>query len=98
MIRIEDLSPEISEYVSKLKLNEVSPPIHTSYGYEIFKITDRKQKGDPQEFDWAKEQIMNMLASGYRQREIDRMLKQLSEKTRIETFDWASDVKLDQTK
>ncbi|MFH1336851.1 MAG: peptidylprolyl isomerase [Candidatus Zixiibacteriota bacterium] len=98
LIKIEDLSPEISEYVSKLKLNEISSPIHTSYGYEIFKITDRKQKGNPQEFEWAKEQIMNMLASDYRQRETDLMLKQLSEKTRIETFDWASDVKLDQAK
>jgi hypothetical protein len=98
MIRIEDLSPEISEYVSKLKLNEISPPIHTSYGYEIVKITDGKRKGSPQEFEWAKQQIMDRLASEYRQREIDRMLKQLSEKTSIETFDWASDVKLDQTK
>jgi len=98
MIKIEDLSPEISEYVLKLKLNETSLPIHTSYGYEIFKVTDWKQKGSPQEFEWVKDQIMDRLASEYRQREIDRMLKQLSEKTRIETFDWASDVKLDQVR
>ena len=98
VIKIDDLSPEISGYVLKLKLNEISLPIHTSYGYEIIKITDRKQKGSPQEFEWAKEQIEQRLASEYRQREIDQMLKRLSKKYRIETFDWASDVKPDQNK
>jgi parvulin-like peptidyl-prolyl isomerase len=98
MIKVEDLSPEIAEYVLKLKVNETSAPIHPSYGYEIFKVTDRKPKGSPQEFEWVKDQITDQLASEYRQKEIDRMLKQLAENARIETFDWASDVKPDQAK
>jgi hypothetical protein len=98
MIKIEDLPPEISEFVLKLQLNQTSSPIHTSTGYEIIKITDAKAKGSPQEFEWVKDQITNQLASEYRQREIDRLLKQFSERFGIETFDWASDVKLDQTK
>ncbi len=98
LLRISDLSPEISEYVLKLKPNETSLPIQTSYGYEIIKVTDRKQKGSPQEFEWAKEQILSMFTTQYRQMETDKILKQLSEKARIETFDWASDVTLNETK
>ncbi len=98
LVRVGDLSLEISDYVLKLKTNEISSPIHTSYGYEIIKVTDRKQKGDPQEFEWAKEQIVNILTSEYRQREIDKIIKPLSEKMIIKTFDWASDVTLNETK
>jgi peptidyl-prolyl cis-trans isomerase C len=95
MIKIEDLSPEISEYVLKLKPNEVSQPIHTSYGYEIFKITDWKQRGSSQDYEWVKGQVTDRLAAEKRQREIDQMLKRLSENTRVETFNWAVGVKPD---
>jgi len=93
LVRIQDLPPEMAEFAMKLKPNEISPPIQTSYGFEIIRITDRKQKGNPMEFEWAKEQIINTLASEQRQIEIDKILKQLSLKARIETFGWASDVK-----
>jgi parvulin-like peptidyl-prolyl isomerase len=93
-MKLNELSPEVVEYAQKLKLNETSPPIKTSYGYEIIRLTDIKPKGSPQDFESVKTKIVNLLASDYRQREIDKMVQQLSDQERIETYDWAKDVKL----
>jgi len=91
-VRIQDLLPEIAEFALKLKVGEISPPIPTSYGYEIIRVTDRRQKGSPQEFEWAKQEIINTLTLQYRQREIENILRGLQEKVEIETFGWASDI------
>jgi len=95
-VRTQDLSPEIAEFALKLKEGEISPPIQTSYGYEIIQVTDRRQKGSPKGFKWAKEEIINTLTLQYRQREIENILNQLREKVEIETFDWASDITTDE--
>ena len=97
-MKMNELSPEVVEYAQKLKLNETSPPIQTSYGYEIIKLTDIKPKGTPQDFESVKAKIVDLLASDYRQREIDKMVQQLSDQERIETYDWAKDVKLNAAK
>ena len=97
-VRIQDISPEMVEFVLKLKLNEISPPIQTSYGFEIIRVLEKKQKGEPREFEWAKRQIINTLTLEHRQREIDNIIKQLLDKARIETFGWASAIKSDTTK
>ncbi len=97
-MKMNDLSPEIVEYAQKLKLNETSSPIQTSYGYEIIKLTDIKLKGSPQDFESVKEKIDNLLASNNRQRDIDKMVQELSDQERVETFDWAKDVKLNASK
>jgi peptidyl-prolyl cis-trans isomerase C len=96
-LRMQDVSPELMEYISKLKPNEVSPPIQTSYGFEIIRVTGGRIKGAPKEFEWAKSQIINTLTLEKRQKEKDRLFKQLLEKVRIETFGWASDIKADTT-
>lgn len=97
-MKMNELSPEIVEYAQKLKLNETSPPIQTSYGYEIIKLTDIKPKGSSQDFESVKEKIVNLLASNYRQREIDKMVQELSDQERIETYDWAKDIQLNPSK
>jgi peptidyl-prolyl cis-trans isomerase C len=96
-LRIQDVSPELVEFISGLKPNEISSPIQTSYGFEIIRITGGRPKGSPKEFEWAKSQIITNLTLEKRQKERDRLLKQLLEKARIETFDWASDIKADTT-
>lgn len=96
-LRMQDVSPELVEYISRLKPNEISPPIQTSYGFEIIRITGGRIKGAPKEFEWAKSQIINTLTLEKRQKEKDRLFKQLLEKARIETFGWASDIKADTT-
>ena len=91
-VKVQNLSPEIAEFALRLKPGEISPPIQTSYGYEIIRVTDRRQRGSPKSFQWAKEEIINTLTLQYRQREIEKLLDRLMEKVEIETFDWASDI------
>jgi peptidyl-prolyl cis-trans isomerase C len=93
-MKLNELSPEVIEYARKLKLNETSPTIQTSYGYEIIKLTDIQLKGSPQDFESVQAKIIDLLASDHRQREIDKMVQQLSDREQIETYDWAKDVKL----
>jgi peptidyl-prolyl cis-trans isomerase C len=97
-VRIKDLSPEIAESASKLTTGETSPPIATPHGYEIIKVTGRRQKGTPMEFEWAKEQITDRLTLQHRQRAIDALVTQAAAKAEIQTFDWASDISSDEIK
>ena len=94
-VRIQALSPEIAEFALRLKPGEISPPIQTSYGYEIIRVTDRRQKGSPKSYQWAKEEIINTLTFQYRQREIENILEKLHDKVEIKTFGWASEIALD---
>jgi parvulin-like peptidyl-prolyl isomerase len=95
-VRIRDLSPEIAKEASGLMIGETSPPVATPYGHEIIRVTERRQKGSPMQFEWAKEEIINTLAFQYRQREIDALFEQAAQRARIETFDWASGITLDE--
>jgi len=97
-VKLQDLPPEVMEFALVLKPGEISPPIRTSYGYEIVKVIDRRKRGTPKEFEWAKEEIKNILYLQARKKEIDRLLKQLGEKMEIVTFDWASEIALDEFK
>jgi foldase protein PrsA len=95
-VRIRDLSPEVAEYAHRLTTGETSPPIATPYGYEIIRVIDRRYKGTPQGFEWVKDEIVNALSFQKEQREIENILESLLDKVDIQTFDWASDISLDQ--
>jgi parvulin-like peptidyl-prolyl isomerase len=97
-LRVQALSPEIAEFALKLKEGEISPPIQTPYGYEIIRVTDRRGKGSPKEYEWAKQEIMNSFTLQYQQREIENVLEGLMKKVEIETFGWASDISTDEIK
>lgn len=96
LVKIKDLSPEIREYAAKLMIGETSPPIPTLYGYEIVKVTDRRRKGAPMGFEWAKDEIIKTLTLQRRQEKTDALFKQAAQKAQIETFDWASGISLDE--
>jgi foldase protein PrsA len=50
--------PEFTEALGKLKVNEVSEPIKSEYGYHIIKITEQKEKGS---FEDMKDQMTEEL-------------------------------------
>jgi foldase protein PrsA len=95
-VRIRDLSPEVAQYAHRLTIGETSPPIATPYGYEIIRVIDRRHKGTPKGFEWVKDEIVNALSFQKEQREIENILESLLDEVDIQTFDWASDISLDQ--
>ncbi|OLN23796.1 peptidylprolyl isomerase [Domibacillus antri] len=50
--------PEFTEALGKLKVNEVSEPVKSDYGYHIIKITEQKEKGS---FEDMKDQMTDEL-------------------------------------
>jgi len=66
-----------------LKLNEVSDPILTQFGYHIIKVTDRKD-GSTASFDQVKEKLSQDLTNRMINEIINRQLSQLREDANIE--------------
>jgi parvulin-like peptidyl-prolyl isomerase len=95
LVRVGDLTPEIAEHANKMRKGEISPLITTPYGYEIIKVTERRRKGTPMQFEHAKEEILNDLALQRRQKELEVLFKRAAERAKIETFNWASQINLD---
>jgi foldase protein PrsA len=96
LVRVRDLSSEIAEHATRMRIGETSPLITTPYGYEIIKVTERRRKGSPMQFEQAKEEIINDLTLQRRQKELEVLFKRSAERAKIETFDWASEITLDE--
>jgi parvulin-like peptidyl-prolyl isomerase len=95
LVRVGDLTPEIAEHADKMRKGDISPLITTPYGYEIIKVTERRRRGTPMQFEHAKEEILNDLTLQRKQKELEAMFKRAAERARIETFNWASQINLD---
>lgn len=96
LVRVRDLSREIAEHATRIRIGETSPLITTPYGYEIIRVTERRRKGTPMQFEQAKEEIINDLTLQRRQKELEVLFKRSAERAKIETFNWASEITLDE--
>ncbi|WP_046175416.1 peptidylprolyl isomerase [Domibacillus indicus] len=85
--------PEFTEALGKLKVNEVSEPIKSDYGYHIIKITDQKEKGS---FEDVKDQMTEELKkskvdSAALQTKLDEEMKSADVEVKDEDFKGAFD-------
>ncbi len=62
-IKKEEIVPELSARVFSSSIGSVTRPLQSDFGYHIFKILDRKQKGGYQDFESVKDQIISRLKS-----------------------------------
>jgi peptidyl-prolyl cis-trans isomerase C len=58
-----DIVPEIATTVFNHRVGSLVRPIQSEFGYHIFKILDRRQKGGHREFEEVKDQIIARLKS-----------------------------------
>lgn len=59
----EEIVPELSSRVFGTRVGRLTRPLHSVFGYHIFKILDRKEKGSYQDFENVKDQIIARLKS-----------------------------------
>ena len=77
--------PAFEEKAFSMKVNEVSDPVLTQFGYHIIKVTDRKE-GSTVSFEEVKEKLAQDLKNRMINELIGQELSQLREKANIEVL------------
>jgi peptidyl-prolyl cis-trans isomerase C len=80
-IKKEEIVPELSARVFSSKVGSVTRPLQSDFGYHIFKILDRKQKGSYEDFEGVKGQIISRLKSIKRNEQYTDLILGLRNKT-----------------
>ncbi len=82
-ISADELAPAMVELFSKMQPGEISEPIRTQRGYQIFKLESRTAT-EVLDFDAARDQIANKVFAQKRQGELERYLRRLRAQAIIE--------------
>lgn len=82
-IGADELAPAMAELFLKMSPGEISEPVRTQRGYQIFKL-ESKTATEVLDFDKARDQIANKVFAQKRQGELDRYLRRLRSQAIIE--------------
>jgi len=77
------LIPEFERACVEIKVDETAGPVKTKLGYHIVKLTDRKEPAQ-KPLTQVKEEIRSTLYTAKRREKFNRLLNDLTEKTKIE--------------
>lgn len=82
-ISADELAPAMAELFEKMKPGEISEPMRSQRGYQVFKL-ESKSATEVLDFDKARDQIANKVFAQKRQGELDRYLRRLRSQAIIE--------------
>jgi len=57
----DELPQRLSNEIFKLKINTISKPIKTDFGYHLFKVIDKQSKGSYRTIDEVRDQVVEIL-------------------------------------
>ena len=77
--------PEFADATFSQKINEVSQPVRTQFGWHVIKVTDKKEAGLVP-FAEVKDQISAFLKNNEQRQAVDSVLSKLKGAAKIETF------------
>ncbi len=77
------LIPEFERACVEIEIDEIAGPVKTKLGYHIVKLTDRKEPAQKPLIQ-VKEEIRSTLYTKKRREKFNRMIKDLTEKTKVE--------------
>ncbi len=81
--RVGQLVPDFEQVCLKLNVGEVSPIVHTQFGYHVIKLTDKKEP-QVEEYEKVKRAIESELKKGKRKDLFDKLVTSLREKYGVE--------------
>jgi len=81
--RKDDIVPEIATRVFSYRVGSLTRPLQSEFGFHIFKILDRKQKGSSRKFEEVKDQIITRLKSIKKNEKYRDLIIELRNKTDI---------------
>ncbi len=76
----KDVVPEVGAKVFSYRVGSITRPIKSEFGYHIFKILDRKEKGTYKDFEEVKDQIIERLKSAKRKQRYRQLITKLRSK------------------
>lgn len=79
----DELAPAMAELFGKMKPGDISEPIRTQRGYQIFKL-ETKTASETMTFEQARDQIANKVFASKRQGELEKYLRKLRAQAIIE--------------
>lgn len=80
------MDPKFTEVAFGLKLNEISQPVKTSFGYHIIQVTEKKE-AKPANFDEMKDQIQRQIEPQLRAERFEKFVSGLRDKFPVEIVD-----------
>jgi len=81
----DELISQASKKVFRARKGAVIPPIHSEFGYHIFKVVDKQPKGSVKTLDEVREEITIKLTAQKRQQRFHQLLARLRNQTEITT-------------
>ncbi len=84
-VSLDELIPEISSKIKAYRIGRVTRPIKTDFGYHLFKIIDRKDKGTVRPLAEVREAIIARVEQDIREEKYRQLLNQLKSEAKVET-------------
>ena len=78
------LVPEFEKAMNNLKINELSDPVQTQFGWHLIQVLDRKQQDDTNEF--KKNQVRDAIRERKVEEETELWLRRLRDEAYVEIF------------
>jgi peptidyl-prolyl cis-trans isomerase SurA len=78
------LVPEFEKAMNNLKINELSAPVQTQFGWHLIQVLDRKQQDDTSEF--KKNQVRDAIRERKIEEETELWLRRLRDEAYVEIF------------
>ena len=77
--------PEFANAAFAANLNDISEPVKTQFGWHVIKVTDKKAAGTVP-FDEVNNQITSYLKSTRQREAVQKVMKDLKDSAKIQTF------------
>ena len=72
--------------IKRMKTGAISSPISSDQGYHFIQLLDKQSKGDIKDQELVQDEIILRLKKEKRQLELERLLKDLKDKSQIQTY------------
>jgi parvulin-like peptidyl-prolyl isomerase len=80
------LPDNFSKVIKRMKTGAISSPISSDQGYHFIQLLDRQSKGNRKDQELVQDEITLRIKKERRQMELERLLKDLKEKSQIQTY------------
>ena len=85
-LSVSALPSNFMNVINRMKTGAISSPISSDQGYHFIQLIDRQSKGNIKDQELVQDEIILRLKKEKRQMELERLLKDLKDKSQIQTY------------